>query len=78
MRRLSLALAAWRAFAKGREGTGAVEFALCAPILFTVIFWTIEAGKAVHARNSFENAVAESARLIYLEPDADSQARDTA
>jgi Flp pilus assembly protein TadG len=51
-----------RACDRRRLGTAAVEFAVCLPLLFTILFGLWEVGRAVEVQNVMCNAAREGAR----------------
>lgn len=57
-----------RRFLRGERGAGAVEFALAAPILFTLIIGVAQLGILFFASAGLQNAVAEGARLATIYP----------
>jgi len=56
-----------------RRGTAAVEFALIAPIFFTVILAIIEFGRMMMVQQILVNAAREGARASVLPSETDSQ-----
>ena len=54
----------FRAFSKNRKGTAAIEFALVAPIFFSLVFATFEAGWYFFVNSAVEQANSNAARLI--------------
>jgi Flp pilus assembly protein TadG len=50
-------------FRKNRRGAAAVEFALVAPIMFTVVLGSIEFGRVMMALNLISNAARNGARV---------------
>jgi Flp pilus assembly protein TadG len=64
-------------FLKDDRGSSAVEFALVAPILFALLFGTIEVGVQGMVSSSLENAVAAASRTIRTgEADGPASASD--
>lgn len=53
-----------RLFAKNREGTAAVQFALVAPLFFALLFAIMETALVFFAGQALETGVHDSARLI--------------
>lgn len=50
-------------FARSEQGAAMVEFAIVAPLLFTLILGTIDFGRALFVFNNLTNAAREGARL---------------
>ncbi len=59
-------------FVKRSDGSAAVEFALVAPVFFTVIFGIIESGYTYLSYNSMQFARDQAARYAMLHPLATS------
>lgn len=55
---------------RARAGSTAVEFALIAPALFTLLFGTIEFGRMVFTQSTLHFAVEEAARCASVTPSA--------
>ena len=61
-----------RRFVREADGTSAIEFGLCAPVLIMMILWSFDLAFAMYTKNNFNNAVGEASRAIYLDPDSDN------
>lgn len=61
-----------RRFSRSADGTSALEFGLCAPVVILVILWTFDLAFALFTKNNFNNAVGEASRSIYLDPGSDN------
>lgn len=57
-----------RAFGRSEAGTSSIEFAMIFPPLFLLILVLFDVAYAHYVRNSFERAVNETARTVYVEP----------
>jgi len=69
----------WRATLGADERGGAIlEFAILAPVLFTILFGFIEMGRMFYVRQSLEYATEEAARYYMLNPTTDSSNVTTA
>jgi Flp pilus assembly protein TadG len=51
-----------------RQGTAAIEFAIVAPVLFTVLLGLIDFGRMFYVRESLEYATEQAARYYALNP----------
>ncbi len=51
------------------SGATAVEFAIVGPIMIALMFWFFDVSYSVYVRNSFNHAVNQAAREIYVDPD---------
>jgi Flp pilus assembly protein TadG len=51
---------------RGRSGATTAEFAIVAPVLFLVVFGTIELGRALMATQSLEEAARSGCRIAVL------------
>lgn len=60
-----------RRITTGDAGASLVEFALLAPLLFTILLGTITGGITMSRQNSVENAVRESTRFGAVYPNSD-------
>ena len=47
-----------------RRGLATVEFAVCVPVLVTLVFGAIEASNAIYLKNSLTSAAYETARTV--------------
>ncbi len=57
-----------RALLKQDRGAGALEFALAAPVLFTILIGATQVGTMFFANAGVQNAVAEGARVAAIFP----------
>jgi Flp pilus assembly protein TadG len=67
-----------RSFLRDKSGVSAVEFALMAPLLFTMAVGTTQMGKLFFAHAGLRNLVSEGARFAAISPrptDAEIKAR---
>jgi Flp pilus assembly protein TadG len=55
-----------------RRGGAAVEFAILAPVLFTILFGIVEMGRMFYVRQALEYATEQAARYYMLNPTTDS------
>jgi Flp pilus assembly protein TadG len=63
----------WRTSLGADERGGAIlEFAILAPVLFTILFGFLEMGRMFYIRQSLEYATEEAARYYMLNPTTDS------
>ena len=60
-----------------RAGATAIEFAILAPLLLTVLIGVIEFGRVLWAQNALEYAVAEAARCMSVDPSLCGTRRET-
>jgi Flp pilus assembly protein TadG len=63
--KLSLFIQAARRIRRHRSGSAAVEFALIAPMFFTLLFASFEIGLAFLAEQTLETATHDAARMIF-------------
>lgn len=63
---------------RNRRGATLVEFALCAPILFFVVFAIIEGGRLLMVQNALTSAAREGCRLAVLATTTDADRVQTA
>lgn len=54
-----------------------MEFAIVAPIIFALMFWFFDLAFSLYVRNSFNHAVNEAAREVYLDPDRTDEELET-
>ena len=59
-------------FWRDRRGGAAIEFAILAPVLFTVMLGIVEMGRMFYVRQSLEYATEQAARYYMLNPTTDS------
>lgn len=59
----------------GRRGAAAVEFAVCAPIMFLITFGAIEAANEVYLKQILTQAAYEGARVATATGGTDAKAR---
>ena len=59
-----------------RRGAAAVEFALVAPIIFILIFASLEFGRAIMAVDGMEEAVRDACRMSVLDNTTTTQIED--
>lgn len=64
--------------ARERRGVAAVEFAIIAPVLLTIICTTIEMGHLTAVRASLESAIGTAARRAAVSLETDENTRDSA
>ena len=57
-----------RVLLKQERGAGALEFALAAPVLFTILIGATQVGTMFYANAGVQNAVAEGARVASIFP----------
>lgn len=55
-----------RRFLRSERGVAAIEFAIIAPLLFLLLFGTIEMGRLLWVRAMFSHAISETARLVQV------------
>src|SRR5262245_28741698 len=55
-----------------RRGGAAVEFAILAPVLFTMLLGIVEMGRMFYVRQALEYATEQAARYYMLNPTTDS------
>src|SRR3979411_3162932 len=53
---------------RGQRAQGLVEFALTVPLIFTVIFATVDLGRLIYTYNAISSAARDGARLVALRP----------
>jgi Flp pilus assembly protein TadG len=53
---------------RGQRAQGLVEFALAVPLIFTVIFATVDLGRLIYTYNAISSAARDGARLVALRP----------
>ena len=63
-------VAALRGFVGARRGNVAVDFALCAPVLFMLIFGIIELGYALWLQNALDDSVTAASRCASINSSA--------
>jgi Flp pilus assembly protein TadG len=61
-----------RGLRRDRRGSAAIEFAILAPVLFTVMLGIIEMGRMFYVRQALEYATEQAARYYMLNPTTDS------
>ena len=52
-----------------RTGAAAVEFAVCLPLLITIVFGSIEASNLIHVQHALKTAAYEAARTAGKDPE---------
>jgi len=57
-----------RSFLKDNDGAGALEFAICAPILLALIFGVFALAWAQHSQSSVRFSVEQASRSLSLNP----------
>ena len=57
---------------RDRRGSAAIEFAILAPVLFTMLFGIVEMGRMFYVRHALEYATEQAARYYMLNPTTDS------
>jgi Flp pilus assembly protein TadG len=57
---------------RDRRGVAAIEFAILAPVLFTLLFGIVEMGRMFYVRHALEYATEQAARYYMLHPTSDS------
>ena len=60
-------------FRRDRSGAGAVEFAIAAPILFTMMYFAFEFGWAMQSGSSVRSAVENASRMLISNPDTTNE-----
>jgi Flp pilus assembly protein TadG len=60
----------WTALWRDGRGGAAVEFAILAPVLFTILLGIIEMGRMFYVRQALEYATEQAARYYMLNPAA--------
>lgn len=60
-----------RTFARHKRGSAAIEFAMMAPVLFTILFGTFQLGWAYHCAGSVQFALERASRTLMVDADAD-------
>ena len=58
----------WAALGGDRRGGAVIEFAILAPVLFTILLGIIEMGRMFYVRQALEYATEEAARYYMLNP----------
>src|SRR5215471_12529704 len=62
----------WAALGADQRGGAVIEFAILAPVLFTILLGIIEMGRMFYVRQALEYATEEAARYYMLNPTTDS------
>ncbi|MBB4660127.1 TadE/TadG family type IV pilus assembly protein [Parvularcula dongshanensis] len=58
----------WRRVRTAEDGVTSIEFAFVLPPIFLLMFCLFDIGYAHFVRNSFETAVRDAARTVFIEP----------
>ncbi len=67
----------FRHFSRNVAGATAVEFAIMGSVMITLVIGLLDVAFALYVRNSFNHAVGEAARQVYLDSDRSPAAIET-
>jgi Flp pilus assembly protein TadG len=62
----------WASLGADERGGAILEFAILAPVLFTILFGVLEMGRMFYVRQALEYATEEAARYYMLNPTTDN------